>query len=143
VRLAFYRGSGKLMDKIIRWWTGGEYSHVEVQFSDGKCFSSSFRDKGVRFKKIDLKPEKWNVVDISIENEAEVLEWCMTQLHKKYDLLGVLGYVLTPFRNTVQSKKRWYCSEICAHILRTFNREEYHSIPEKISPTMLCAWIGR
>jgi len=29
IKVAFYTGPGRLIDKLIRWWTNSEYSHCE------------------------------------------------------------------------------------------------------------------
>lgn len=47
VRLAFYKGEGDWVDKVVRWWTKSQYSHVEVIVGD-TWYSSSPRDGGVR-----------------------------------------------------------------------------------------------
>ena len=31
IRLAFYKGKGDWVDKVIKWWTKSQYSHVEVE----------------------------------------------------------------------------------------------------------------
>ena len=55
MKLAFYKAKhGTKIDKIVAAAIGSEYSHVELVFSDGICFSASPRDKGVRFKTINL-----------------------------------------------------------------------------------------
>lgn len=142
MQLAFYRGRGRFVDWLIKYWTQGRFSHVEVVFSDGMCYSSSPRDGGVRFKKIDLKDEKWDVLEVDVGDETVVREWCKTQVGKGYDFLGIFGFAILPHRNDVQSNRRWYCSEISAEVLRRVAPKTYHSIPKRISPAMLHAWLG-
>ena len=48
VRLAFYKGEGDWVDKLVRWWTKSQYSHVEVV--GNMWVSSSPRDGGVNAK---------------------------------------------------------------------------------------------
>lgn len=112
MKLIFYIASvGDNWDKLIAYWTKGPYSHVELMFSDGMCFSSSPRDGGVRFKQIAIDPTHWAIVNINVgDKEAEIREWCQSQCGMKYDWLGVLGCgIHMPFR----TKHRWFCSEIC------------------------------
>ena len=75
VYLALYKGrktiktpkdlAFRIIEWVIRKVTGGQYSHCEitvpVAFSDGlfDCYSSSFRDGGVRCKRMQLPAEKW------------------------------------------------------------------------------------
>lgn len=111
MRVIFYRAAvGDCWDKLIAIWTNGLYSHCELVFSDGMCFSSSPRDKGVRFKQITIDPTHWDIIDVPTEKEKDIRNWCSTQVGMKYDWLGTLGLVIKmPF----QAKNKWYCSEIC------------------------------
>lgn len=78
VYLALYKGrktiktpkdlAFRIIEWVIRKVTGGQYSHCEiavsVAFSDGlfDCYSSSFRDGGVRCKRMPLPAGKWDVI---------------------------------------------------------------------------------
>jgi uncharacterized protein YycO len=111
MRVIFYRASsGDYWDKLVAMWTNGLYSHCELMFSDGMCFSSSSRDGGVRFKQIIIYPTHWDIIDVPTEKEKDIRNWCSTQIGMKYDWLGILGLAIKmPFQN----RKKWYCSEIC------------------------------
>lgn len=108
IYLALYKGrktiktpkdlAFRIIEWVIRKVTGGQYSHCEiavpVAFSDGlfDCYSSSFRDGGVRCKRMQLPAEKWDL--IALDNQQIVMErlfslWRNTK-GKRYDLLGVL-----------------------------------------------------
>jgi len=63
VYLAFYRSdheNSRFMDRLISRVTNSVYSHVElvydmaIDYHDGRCYSSSPRDGGVRSKHITL-----------------------------------------------------------------------------------------
>ena len=73
MKVALYKGkrggSAGAFDASVRWWTRGPYSHVELVFSDGMSASASPRDGGVRFKRIDFKPEHWDFIDLSVDEE--------------------------------------------------------------------------
>jgi hypothetical protein len=119
LKVLFYVAKfGTTWDKIIAWWTHGRYSHCELQFSDGVCFSSSNRDGGTRFKHIDVKPWKWDVVPLVVTEAEELVVrmWCTHLLGHKYDWLGVLGFVF--HRRHLQDYDRWYCSEVVSAALR-------------------------
>lgn len=124
---------GNYVDKLVSWFTFGPYSHCEIRFSNKECFSSSKRDKGTRFKNIYFIPSHWRIVHIraSLEKEQEIYDWCKQECGKPYDLLGVFGLMTFPKLN---DKNRWYCSEICSHILNKFLNAH---IPEKITPNNL------
>ena len=88
VYLALYKGrktiktpkdlAFRIIEWVIRKVTGGQYSHCEiavsVAFSDGlfDCYSSSFRDGGVRCKRMPLPAEKWDL--IALDNQQIVME---------------------------------------------------------------------
>lgn len=123
MQIWFYKAEfGDRWDKFISWWTQGPYSHVELVFQDGVCFSSSARNGGARFKEIPLS-NHWIVVDIDHEDkEGIVREWCREQAGKKYDWLGTVGLGIgMPWLN---NRNKWFCSEIICFVLNKFNVEK-------------------
>lgn len=129
--LAFYNpkggphsngGNGLWMDKLICLWTRGDYSHVELVFADTPgvqtmCFSSSPRDGGTRFKRIDTTDRKWMCLPVPCtpEEEQSAMVWCTTHQGRKYDWPGVLGFVFGPFIR--QRPRAYFCSEACIRAL--------------------------
>ncbi|HFC8830137.1 TPA: hypothetical protein ACFU2R_001426 [Neisseria subflava] len=135
VYLALYKGrktiktpkdlAFRIIEWVIRKVTGGQYSHCEiavpVAFSDDlfDCYSSSFRDSGVRCKRMPLPAAKWDL--IALDNQRIVMErlfslWRNTK-GKRYDLLGVLC-VTSFFRRFLrQSADKWFCSEWCGEVM--------------------------
>ena len=144
IALAFYNGRdhGSLFDHAIaghdrgRW--AGPYSHVELAFDDGQCFSSSIRDGGVRFKAIDLD-HKWTIVElVSHRREVERLrDWCGEQVGGRYDAVGVLAFKLPCLREVAGA---WFCSEICTAALQQMRHPPArlrHVTPSRVSPNRL------
>lgn len=125
IKLAFYKAkTGDILDKIISFLTNGQYSHVELVFDD-ICFSSSYRDSGVRFKQIDLNDDHWDIVDISdIQLDYDNVNlFCKKQLGKKYDLIGTIfggGLNLD-----IQDKNKWFCTEIILVSLFNGNKDMF------------------
>ena len=122
MRAAFYIAQrGKLFDRLISGFDGGRYSHVELLFSDGTCFSSSSRDGGVRFKFIEFDAGKWDFVDLDVPDFMEpwLRDWCADRVGARYDYLGVLHFPLLWIR---QDRRRWFCSEICVAALQSIGR---------------------
>jgi hypothetical protein len=121
--LAFYKGTcGGVWDKAIDIWTRGEYSHVEL-WLDGpvhraRCYSSSPRDGGIRYSIIDLDSGKWDAIALPFtEMDRWIIERHISDLgHKKYDWLGILGFVL-PWGE--HDDKDRFCSEICLDLIQT------------------------
>lgn len=114
MKIAFYKGRHKGLrgwfDAAVRWWTRGPYSHCELVFSDGMCWSASVRDGGVRGKVIDLASGNWDVFEVP-GNEAEIRAWCEALEGRKYDYAGLFKFVWRPF---YQAGSRFFCSEYCA-----------------------------
>ena len=130
LHLAFYNGRacGTWLDRLIaahdRGATAGPFSHVELAFDfrprgPSLCFSSSWRDGGVRFKRIDLHapPVKWELVALPVPHAdaALVRAWCLRHLGGRYDLPGVLAFKLPLVRHRLNW---WFCSEVCAGALQ-------------------------
>lgn len=129
MRLAFYRASnGDLLDKAVNVFSGfGGFSHIELVFSDGVCFSSTVRDDwagvdecgaftrtdGLRFKQIEFDAGKWAFYNLPFgpDQEADIRanarDMCADR-KARYDYWGVLAFV-NPFAK--ESPARWFCSE--------------------------------
>lgn len=120
--VAFYRGRGRVMDKVIRFASRAPYSHVELIRQDMRpkdgdivtCISSSARDGGVRVKQIQLQPGKWSVYEVPWAHPAT---WDRAEVHlgKPYELWMMVWSQLFKFNR--QNRKKWFCSELVAHAL--------------------------
>lgn len=120
-RVAFYKGKGRLFNRLVAWWTQGIYSHcewVECYAEDGRavCWSSSFSDGGVRKKYIDLTPDKWDVVAINVPDKdlQYAKEWFVKHQYKPYDTLGLFCFI---WDASEDSPDKWFCSEAVAAAL--------------------------
>lgn len=117
--LAFYKGKGSLFTRLIRWWTSSRFSHVElVRFElDGSVtmWSSSEQDGGTRRKNAVLTPEHWEILSVQIPRPEKALEWAEWNLGKKYDWLGIFGFVWRPAK---EDRGRYFCSEFCLSALQ-------------------------
>lgn len=107
MKIAFLKSKKHIFNRVVSCWTRGPYSHCEVVFSDGMCASSSFLDHGVRFKRIDITSEDYDVLDVPNIDEAKVRQWFVDHLGQKYDVIGLLS-PLTPIHET---KYKWFCNE--------------------------------
>lgn len=115
MKLAFYHGKGSFFSKLIRLWTFGSFSHVEIVFSDGLAFSSHEADGGTRFKQIDFTAPGWELVDVPVsqQDEARIRAWCRNEDGCAYDWRGIT-FSFLPIPIGWQHSERWFCSEICA-----------------------------
>jgi len=123
MKISFYKAwvAGDFKDKVVSLWTMGPFSHCELIFSDGVCFSSSWREDGVgvRYKKIKFLPNRWDVIEVPTTEtqEAIIRCWCDKRVEERarYDWWGIVQFVI-PFIK--QRDEDWYCSEICIAALK-------------------------
>ncbi len=88
------------------------YSHTEILFSTGECFSSSETDGGCRFKMIAFKEENWDFVEIPTtpEQEEKIMEFCEFQNGNRYNKVGIFFAQILNFNK--KKNGTWFCSEI-------------------------------
>ena len=128
LRLAFYIAEhGTLQDKFVAKVINSKYSHVEIVFSNNICASASPRDKGVRFKKIDLNNGKWDIYKVNtILNEDEIKKWFLSHLGDQYDTLGAIG---SGIGIPLYSLNKKFCSLCLATI---FKLKDINQNPESL-----------
>jgi hypothetical protein len=134
ITLAFYKGTGRFDDRVIRWITRSAFSHVELLEKPpachgqgawiGRSWSSSGRDGGVRSATIVFQSARWQFVPVPWAPER-TLETLSAELGKPYDFIGLLGSQLFNLRR--HRAGHWFCSELCAHALGL-------SAPQEVSP---------
>ena len=114
VRLAFYKGEGNWVDKVVRWWTKSQYSHVEVVVGD-MWYSSSPRDGGVRSMRMeDYNAEHWDIIGYPGVSASDVFDLFRKTKGSKYDFIGILFSQVLPIG--LHSSTKWYCSEWAAEL---------------------------
>lgn len=118
VYLACYHGRAKklshrLCDAITKIFTRGKYSHCEIAIAlpNGRfeCYSSSYRDGGVRVKTMELPTQKWELLLLDGLSESEVWRYFKVTKGKHYDLFGALGCVI----GIRHHPNKFFCSEWC------------------------------
>lgn len=118
MKIAFYKGEQTgfvgVYGKFQKKFDSGEFTHCEIVFSDGMAASSSLRDKGVRFKKIDFHPDRWVFIDVSWADEEVARQYFTKWEGTPYDLMGNVFFALGFVRG---SKDKLFCSEACAEAL--------------------------
>lgn len=111
--MMFYKGTRPgipgIYNRIVRAWDKGPFSHMEVVFSDGMAASSSFEDRGVRFKEIKFSNDRWEFVQLPTSLESMARQYFVDRAGKvKYDLLGNLHFIVGFIS---ESKNKEFCSE--------------------------------
>lgn len=127
ITFAFYKAEGDIFDRLIRWWTCGPYSHVEMVIGspvgETTIISASPRDGGVREKRLVLDPEHWDLVETEGDAEAAAA-FMRSQIGKKYDWLGILLCQVLPLN--WHWSGGWFCSEICAAAIGLESPHTFH-----------------
>lgn len=106
---------------------GWNYSHTELEFSNGKVFSASFT-RGVRFRSsIDTSdPRKWEVIELHGVDEKKAYEYALSIEGQDYDRKGA---VLSPlkickFLTFKQDRNKGFCSKVCTDDIRESSEYE-------------------
>lgn len=119
-----------LHHKLVCWWTHGDYSHCELVLgqrirADGvieyECASSSWRDKGVRQKWMELPTSKWTIIEVG-GDEVYARTVLTAHLGEGYDKLAWLGHLWRPI---IGSADKWTCSEFVALMLNLYEPWRY------------------
>lgn len=128
MKVAFYKatrpGLKGLYNRFVRWWERGPYSHCELVFPDGMSASSSFEDGGVRFKRIEYDPAKWDFIEVPWADGGAARRWFEAHEGKAYDLLGNVRFLFGPIQD---GGDKSFCSEA---VLDALCPEDVFAIPE-------------
>lgn len=143
ITVAFYKGDGLRRDRLVRWWTGSPYSHVELIMPDG--IMAGIRppeDPYIRRRSLaGIRESDWDFIEISVtEKQLKALrQFIDSTKGQGYDWLGMVASHLTPFK--VKLPNRWYCSEWVLYALSvskvfTWKQVKAYNIP-RIPPGKL------
>ena len=123
--------SNHIGGKIIRWWTNSQIDHVELCLGNEKTIGS--RPKGgVQIHDFSIcNNSGWVIlrptININNEQKNKIIEFAKSQIDKKYDWLGILGFVLN---SHVNDPKEYFCSEF---VSECFVHGDIKLIPRKAS----------
>jgi len=121
ITIAFYKGKGSILNKVVRWWTKSRYSHAELILPDGVTWigiSPVMRSKIESKKKLLVETWNWEYIDITVNNDqvATILEFFDETRGQGYDWVGMLLSQFLPCK--IKHRARWYCSEWISYALR-------------------------
>ena len=121
IKIAFYKGQGDWINRIVRWWTKSDYSHAELILPDGLTWVgiSPFKGSVLRSKKRKFFSElEWDFIELSVSEEqlSVINEFYDSTKGSSYDWFGMLLSQFLPFH--IKQKEKWYCSEWIAYALR-------------------------
>lgn len=137
VQIAFYHGpsdnfKGWLSDLLISIGTWSPITHCELVLH-GRCYSSSGLDGGVRVKDIDLNSGKWELFEVSA-NEDEMMRFITETMGSPYDFRGIVQFAI-PFVKS--NPDEWFCSEWVAEAIGNPIRAD------KLTPKDLYEWAQK
>lgn len=124
LHLASYKGTRPgwhgLVNRAIRFFTKSQYSHSEICLGNPfearvDCLSSVGTEGGVRIKRMQLDPAKWDVIALPHVGEGAFWSFLGDNAGRKYDLVGCVRSVL-PFVSR-EHETKWFCSEVCATVI--------------------------
>lgn len=121
ITIAFYKGEGDILNKIVRWWTKSQYSHAELILNDRETWisiSPKFLSKIEASKKFFANPAHWDYTTLTVDPDQyqTILDFYTETEGSGYDWIGMLLSQFLPFR--IKTENRWYCSEWIAYALR-------------------------
>ena len=119
MKLYFYRGKGKLFDKLVRIWTSSKYSHVECVIENNTYTANFDGVKRIKYKYYD--PKEWDMIQIGLRDYKKAESFLVEQVGKKYDFKGIFLTFIFPFKS--HNRDKWFCSELCAEVLKRDNFE--------------------
>jgi len=136
VAVAFYKHRGSWLDKLIRLWTFGPYSHTELIGPDGSLYSADPRLNKVRvLTNYDVTNGHWDIVYLDDLDSDKAIKFVTSQLNKEYDWRGIfLSQVL---RLKLHSRNKWFCSELCFVALNKAGLGSKGIKPHTIHPNAL------
>lgn len=146
ITVAFYKGEGESRDRIVRWWTGSPYSHVELIMPNGTMAGiRPPNDPYIRRRSlVGIREEEWEFIDLSVTEGQLKTIWQFIEsiVGYGYDWLGMIASHLTPFK--VKLPNKWYCSEWVLYALLAANilKAKPYNIP-RIPPGKLYQMIRK
>lgn len=142
--LILVRGQRDFISKAIRFFTKGDYEHVEMVLGKFKydkfdrLMISSNAIVGVHLtnieryikNKVEFDIFRWHNDLSDIQKELLFLD-SKKYLHQKYDYTGALSNVI-PFIK--HSKNRQFCSELVRRLYESINHILFDKEPNKTTP---------
>ena len=121
IKIAFYRGHGRLRDRAIRWWTRSPYSHVELVLPNNGGWIGIYPPDSPRVRlrayNDSYKRNEWDFINLSVTREQveAILDFYDKTKGQGYDWVGMVLSHVTPFK--IKKTNKWYCSEWVAYAL--------------------------
>jgi uncharacterized protein YycO len=139
--IAFYQGRS-LISRAIRLFNWSEFSHAAWIDDDASCFEAwRGRVRHDACASANHTPGtplyRYAVAGETPAIRAAVRGFLRAQVGKRYDYLGILGFVLRSSR--LANQNRWFCSELVAAAYESAGLPLLRLPSYKVYPGMLAA----
>lgn len=142
VVIAFYKGGYTLVDRAIKIWTRGPYSHCAIVINKGEVkyeLSSSGMRGGVYKKVHNFNPYIWDYLILPNIEKEKIWDFYDMTMFDGYDFLAIFGFII-PFQDR---EHKWTCSEWCSNVLKIAGEKRlWRKEPYKQSPNSLARILG-
>lgn len=131
--IAFYKSNYRWWSRLIKWWTGGKYSHCE--FYDGKQLIGISNEQMVRKLRQPLNMQKWDIYELQgLKNIHEVIENFYNKTQgKKYDWKGIIYSCI--FNRRKHNVDKYTCSE---YVMECLDKEYNLILPKNYIMILPC-----
>lgn len=141
--IAIYRGKSAV-SRIIRFFNWSPYSHVAwIDDSNFSVIEAWHKGGVTHVKTPSCNHTPGTALDLFIVPQEEphhtamIREFLLSQVGKKYDFAGILGFIFRVTR--LQRKQKWFCSELVAEAYATAGLPLLRLPSFKIYPGMIAA----
>ena len=126
------------MQKLISWWTGSKYVHVEIRIGD--MWVSAKEGVGVKLMPYEdnTKHPSWDYVDIPnidiyISKLVAIEKWLNEKNGDKYDWIAIFLTHILKLR--IDHKSKWTCSELVSKVLQLLQHQDFIDVrPASMAP---------
>lgn len=140
--IALYKND-KILGKLIRRFSRGEYNHASIVFNDNSVIEASVSKGVVKNINFNSTLERGTTVELfevptTPEQYKIILDFLNRQLGKGYDYWSVLGFILFTSNEGRKSYGKWFCSELVFASFKEAGIKLLENVEAwKVSPTML------
>lgn len=141
-----FRANRGFTSWAIEYFGGGEYSHVDIIWPDGRLFGARSDviggvPAGVQFRPADyeIAPKTTRIsVLCTLAQEQRGLAWAKSQEGLPYDKLAIVAFGTG---RDWRTENAWFCSELATRFLEVALGFDLPISPNKITPGT-CACIA-
>ena len=127
--LFFESGYGTLADTLYALFTGGYFSRVQLQFSDGKRFGVDLHSGKLEYDKHPIVSHQWTIEELPCY-ESLVREWCDKHVSIKFKRITFLRWI-----GAINNR---YLGSIA--VKEALEYGGYEDLPSFVNPNSLYEW---